>query len=417
MLSSFLLLLTRVESAHSSLKAWLGSSTGGFDTVWSQIHSQIESQINEIYAEFAKSSRIRKHVISYRCFQALNGVVTHEALNLMDQKRKVGMTAGVWEDPSTCTCYLRNTHGLPCAHEIAEKERKQELFFSSDIHVFWRTLSTEMPSAADTVADQQIEIRGMIDGYVKELYTRPMIEQKHMSNIMFSHLYPEAAHLDEPSVQQPRGRPKNNPTARNPSAWEYTFSKFSIGKSSSGSDKGRGRSLTGSRGRGRSSSGSVGRDSVGKGRASSSSSGRRQSSTAAPVQMSKPPPDFQFILPQFLIPHIMSYVDVIGDGNCGYRCVAQVIYGDENQWLDVRRELHNHLWGRWALYVRVFGEKDAGDRYASRVLASICHFVNEGAPHNRWMTLSDMGLIIATHYSAIVLELSRNQCMTHLLLL
>ena len=92
-------------------------------------------------------------MVSYRCFQVLNGVVTHEALSLMDQKRKVGMAAGVWEDPSMCTCYLRNTHGPPCAHEIAEKEHNRESFLSSDIHVFWRTLSIEMPSATDTVAD------------------------------------------------------------------------------------------------------------------------------------------------------------------------------------------------------------------------------------------------------------------------
>ena len=55
--------------------------------------------------------------------------------------------------------------------------------------------------------------------------------------------------------------------------------------------------------------------------------------------------------------------------------------------------------------------------YANRVLASISHFIDEEAPNNRWMMLSDMGLIIATHYSAIVLELSRNQYMMHLPLL
>ena len=203
----------RVESAHSSLKTWLASSTGGFDTVWSQIHSQLESQINGILAEFAKSSRIRKHVVSYPCFRALSGVVTHEALSKMDQERKMGVASGVWQDMSRCTCYLRNTHGLPCAHEIAQKEQTNEKFYRDDIHVFWRTLSAENVPPTDTAPDHQGELRGLIEQHVQELYTRPMIEQQHMSDVMFSVLYPQASNFQEPSVQQPRGRPKNNPTA------------------------------------------------------------------------------------------------------------------------------------------------------------------------------------------------------------
>ena len=35
-------------------------------------------------------------------------------------------------------------------------------------------------------------------------------------------------------------------------------------------------------------------------------------------------------IPHFIVPYIHEYVNVLGDGNCGYRSVAHQIYGSED---------------------------------------------------------------------------------------
>ena len=85
-LFAFVCLVFRFESAHSTLKGWLGSSTGGFDTIWTKIHAALEGQFQGLMAEF-ESSRIRSlHMTAHHCFVILRSKVSHLALKKINDE-------------------------------------------------------------------------------------------------------------------------------------------------------------------------------------------------------------------------------------------------------------------------------------------------------------------------------------------
>ncbi|XP_012853005.1 PREDICTED: uncharacterized protein LOC105972586 [Erythranthe guttata] len=335
---------------HSSLKMWLGSSTDKFDNVWKQVDSQFECQINEILSELAKSSKIQERVVTYPCFRNLEGVVVQEALSMMYKEHRVGHSR------ESCKCALRLTHGLPCAHEIAEKERDGDAFDGEDVHSFWRTMSTDALSSIDFQSDHNEEVRdkelrARLVGLVEELLLLPINEQKEILKELYL-------------CYKPTSQPKKNLPAR----------------SSSGS---RGHSLS-------------------------------LALLTAPQEKTSTKFDFTGFIPPFVVPSILSWVDVIGDGNCGYRCVAEVVMGSQDHWMKVRKALFMELSDRFEMYTKVYGGGAEGEQYVASMMSSLCHWTDTSAPVERWMTLSDMGLVIATHYNVMVLELSSRQNLTHL---
>ncbi|KAK9742623.1 hypothetical protein RND81_03G186300 [Saponaria officinalis] len=79
---------SRVESAHSLLKAWLKSAHLTLDTMWSRIHSMLEGQHSKIRKELQDSmSRPR---ITQRLFFLLQGKVSTKALEIMEDELKRG---------------------------------------------------------------------------------------------------------------------------------------------------------------------------------------------------------------------------------------------------------------------------------------------------------------------------------------
>ena len=56
-----------------------------------------------------------------------------------------------------------------------------------------------------------------------------------------------------------------------------------------------------------------------------------------------------------MLPYISSWKDVIGDGNCGFRCVADFFFGDQNKWYDARETIANEVAGHPDLYERIYG--------------------------------------------------------------
>ncbi|XP_021739432.1 uncharacterized protein LOC110705806 [Chenopodium quinoa] len=61
------------------------------------------------------------------------------------------------------------------------------------------------------------------------------------------------------------------------------------------------------------------------------------------------------LLPGPMLPYISSWKDVIGDGNCGFRCVADFFFGDQNQWFDARETIANEIAGHPDLYEWIYG--------------------------------------------------------------
>ncbi|KAK9733619.1 hypothetical protein RND81_04G079300 [Saponaria officinalis] len=80
---------SRVESAHSLLKAWLKGAHLTLDTMWSQIHSMLEGRHSKIRKELQDSlSRPR---ITQRLFSLLQGKVSTKVLEIMEDELKRGV--------------------------------------------------------------------------------------------------------------------------------------------------------------------------------------------------------------------------------------------------------------------------------------------------------------------------------------
>ncbi|XP_048495889.2 uncharacterized protein LOC125495270 [Beta vulgaris subsp. vulgaris] len=384
----------RVESAHAALKSWLKTSTGSLDTIWPIIHSFLEAQKREIKASFQRSQNRDPHVTVLRLFMLLKGRVSHKAIRLLDSEYKRANEVGV--DGFVCGCYLRHTHGLPCAHEMMEMEERNASIQLTDIHPFWRTL--KLRSAAphyNLDEESHFQIRHDIDKelqvYFKDILDLPEQSKKIIAAQLEKIVHPEFTRLNEPhTTAQPRGRPpKKNSTRRDPSDWEYTEQTCS--KNSKTERGGCASTSTSAKGRGR-----------GRGRSSLTLSNASQII----------PPNilpFHDQLPSYIVPYISSIHNVGADGNCGYRAVSRWIYEDEERWPTVREELAMEIETRLNIYSDILGGHDN----VRSTLISLQHYVGSATKDYR-MSLLDMGFVISTRYNVVVVCWSLDQPITFL---
>uniref|UniRef100_A0A803L9G5 Protein FAR1-RELATED SEQUENCE n=2 Tax=Chenopodium quinoa TaxID=63459 RepID=A0A803L9G5_CHEQI len=111
-----------------------------------------------------------------------------------------------------------------------------------------------------------------------------------------------------------RGKPQSNSTRRNRSAWEYT------------------RGTRGRRGR-----------NGGRGDGGRSGGGRDIS-------------DFPYLygLPDIIKPFVEDWNNVMGDGNCGFRCVADFFLGGQDNWIQARYLIVNEVKANRPEYIHLY---------------------------------------------------------------
>jgi len=131
--------LFRAESAHSKLKIYLGSSLQNFKTSWGKIHTLLYLQHIEIKASVEKNINLVLHNFKSSQFKFLRGVVSIAALNKIVEELKRSNIVDA--DDITCKYILRKTHGLPCAHELAEYDRVNMPVLLDSIDSHWRKLN------------------------------------------------------------------------------------------------------------------------------------------------------------------------------------------------------------------------------------------------------------------------------------
>ncbi|XP_012841587.1 PREDICTED: uncharacterized protein LOC105961870 [Erythranthe guttata] len=389
----------RVESAHSSAKGWLNASTGGLDNVQGKLRDQVYIQISELKCDFSLSSKIRNHTAAWPCFQGLICYVTHLALEKLDEE----MESPAMQDPSICTHYLWNTHGLPCACKIMQKMEDNDTFVISDLHPFWSTMAVE-PSE---LPEYQVNREEILDRQIDDLncnlkkmnYTSKINAVVSLRGIV----YPSTSHLSEPSFVKTKGRPKNNSTKRDPSGWQYHIDEETI------------KSSCGSKGRQTSSGAKIPKTKVERSTDGTPQSKMKGRGSRIPTQESAAPTipahegiDFYSFVPRFMVRLIQDYVNVMADGNCGYRCVAQAVYGDQERWPQVRGELLIELYEHASVYTAMFGSTG----YVEVIRK--CDWTSGPCPQAYWMDMNEMGLAIATRYSALVVLLTQVGSMTYL---
>lgn len=177
--------------------------------------------------------------------------------------------------------------------------------------------------------DQESDTKSRIIQLRDELLTRPLPELIAGANLLSSLMY-GSSHPDEPSLAP---RPKNNLKAREKTAWEKESERRQKAKKS---------------GEFESSSG------WGHDRTPVISREINRGCGISPAVSPKPiwvyQPMFISHVPNFLVPNVLSWKVVSGDGNCGFRCVAHIVKGCEELWMDVRSDLCREVQKRCSLY-------------------------------------------------------------------
>lgn len=131
---------SRIENAHARLKRQTGKrSMFDFVGLWKIMHSMINEQITEIRVSLERSLNSVKHEYRILILKELRGCVSREAMDLILAERQHVISTEV--DAESCTCLLRSTHGLPCAHEVATYECDKHPIPLSSVHSFWKKLS------------------------------------------------------------------------------------------------------------------------------------------------------------------------------------------------------------------------------------------------------------------------------------
>lgn len=84
-------------------------------------------------------------------------------------------------------------------------------------------------------------------------------------------------------------------------------------------------------------------------------------------------------IPHIFCPYVISIRNVRGDGNCGFRCVAHILFQNENRWAEVRHMLLQELDYHRQAYISMWQQNDFD------FIWYIIDWFNEGAPIGRWM--------------------------------
>eukprot|EP00268_Persea_americana_P003328 TRINITY_DN11009_c0_g1_i1.p1 TRINITY_DN11009_c0_g1~~TRINITY_DN11009_c0_g1_i1.p1 ORF type:complete len:215 (+),score=16.23 TRINITY_DN11009_c0_g1_i1:363-1007(+) len=149
--------MNRVESAHAKLKRHLGSSSCNLDSSWMTIHALLELLFMEIKASFEKSLNTLQHKFRPALFRNLRGFISKNALEIVLNKSMradhIGTNSAleivlnesmradyIGTNSASCGCVIQRTHGLPCAHEIAEYRLLGRPIPLTCIHNHWRKL-------------------------------------------------------------------------------------------------------------------------------------------------------------------------------------------------------------------------------------------------------------------------------------
>ena len=106
---------------------------------------------------------------------------------------------------------------------------------------------------------------------------------------------------------------------------------------------------------------------------------------------------------------VHSIVNVESDGHCGFCMIAGLLGMSEHNWRDIRYNLIGELQYFCVQYMQLYKSDTRADK-----LLHILYFFDDITPYKHWMTLPDIGHLIASKYNVILVHLSRIQCLTYL---
>ena len=114
-------------------------------------------------------------------------------------------------------------------------------------------------------------------------------------------------------------------------------------------------------------------------------------------------------LPSGLRPYILHVRDVTADGNCSFRANARLMGLGEDSWPQVQTRLSKELVTHAKHYKQLYGSQQRVEE-----LLYIISYQGSYPPYDRWMTMPNMGHLIASHYNVVLYHLLVEQCLTFL---
>ncbi|KAH1205963.1 hypothetical protein GmHk_16G046539 [Glycine max] len=360
--------INRVELAHWALKRVLQNSVGDLYSVWDAMNNMITLQHVEIKASFETSTHVVGHVYKKTLYKRLLGMVSRDALNQIASK--VDCLRYLSNNPFSCGCVMRSTHGLPCACELSRYTAGSIPLES--VHMLWRRLYFLDQGLCETKVSIKEEIET-----ISKRFDEPDVSGKvTLKSKLREIAYPDHNSMHPPpskvntkgALKKPMERSQRS-TKRDPSYWECVDAFHSV--------------------------------------QSSNSPIKRSASCSEPPQPTRIIPMLDQFAP-FIQGFIRDVVDVKADGNYGYRSIATLLGMGEDSWPLVRNELIKEL-GRWSHeYMNLFG----GTKRFEQLKLSLLVDGFSKVSVDKWMDITEMGYVIVSRYNVILVSLSRQQSMT-----
>ncbi|KAK9927749.1 hypothetical protein M0R45_024918 [Rubus argutus] len=294
-----------------------------------EIHAGLQMQNNQIKASFESSLTMVETIeFWYYELKDLRGFVSIKALELVEKQITLVI------DGAMCCCAIRRTHGLPCAHEIAEYKIDGQPIPLECIHPHWTKL--DMEPLRETA-----ESSGVNEKMKRRRLSKKMNTSTHFASPSSEIIVEFAQH--------------NSNTCSPP----ILHSK----------------------------------------------QGRQLEETVYCL-----PLKFIGVCPTVMRPYILYIEDVASDGHCGFRVVASLLgNSNEDGWIRVRSDLIKELEFNSAQYAQLFMSEKRVDElhHALAYFGTTCLYQKE-----HWMTMPDMGHIIASCYNVVLMLFSSTQCLT-----
>ncbi|KAL6507365.1 hypothetical protein OROGR_023560 [Orobanche gracilis] len=292
---------------------------------------------------------MRCHNFNDHLYENLLGCVSLEALHLISEELK--KIDGQYLD--NCSCSFKFIYGLPCKHRLLFF---QSQFFSiplDEIHCHWKRLfmTPDLPNEARS-PDRMTTLKTQLEKMDPTM-------RYHMLDKMIDMVDPSNCKYQEPPYNtKNKGRPskKEQSQSRMRSCLEPTNNRT-----------------------------------------------RNQTKGVNDPYIKQMPSAYWI--------HVSHTIDVLGDGNCGYRAIApQVGYNTEDGWKQVRADLYYEIEQNMNFYDHIFREQGAADNMMRGL-----NFFESPAPQWNWMDIM-CGAVIATRYNVVLHAFTprSRSCLTHL---
>ncbi|CAK8562903.1 unnamed protein product [Lathyrus sativus] len=375
----------RVEYAHWKLKQMLGNSIGDMVKYWEAMNDNLKLQPGKIRASFQKSFYEVEHTHVSSFYNNLRGSVSRDALRRIAEELKQVDYIGT--NKEICLCTLRTTYRLPCACELTGYRIDGIPIPIDDVHVYWRKLSMEVKLDEDVDDGSEVDMSNVIDELWKRFKSLDFVGKRALKSRVFELAFPTMTSMYPPpekiktkgGVMKKGKKPVGYDVYRDPSYHEY------VNQASQSSQRQSQPSQTSK-----------------KYQPSQDSQKQSQPSQASKKlklsQSSQSSKEFILQFPNHIRSYIDDVVNVVSDGNYGFRVIASLHGYGEDGWPMVHRDLgleiiHNE---RSSLYANLFTDQLAVVRESLMIEA-----FGPQPPH-KWLTLPDMGYVIANRYNVVL---------------